>query len=191
MNYSSKNGRPIIHWGYGEGWQIPEGKFQKATAVTEPGREFSKEKRVDGLFQTWILTPFLPLARSFVIQFKMCGSVTWQSRKLTGLGVLFQFWLPYDVHSLLTFTPTKESIATPAGSLLAEAQYMAKQNRKPPLGWLLNGVIFHLWCEGVGIMGSGSEGPIGLYYLMGAIWQDSQVEKTTHVLRKGRQMEKV
>lgn len=62
--------------GYGEGWQIPEGKFQKATSVTEPGREFSKEKRVDGLFQTWILTPFLPLARSFVIQFKMCGSVT-------------------------------------------------------------------------------------------------------------------
>lgn len=52
-------------------------------------------------------------------------------------------------------------------------------------------VSFLVWCEGVGIMGTGSGGPIVLYYLMGDLWQDSQVEKTTHVLRKGRRIEKV
>lgn len=139
--------------GYGEGWQIPEGscsscwKQQLWQSLVE---NLVKKRGSMGLFQTCILTPFLPLARSFVIQFKVCGSVTWQPRKLTGLGVLFQFWLPYDVHFLLTFTSTKENTATPAGSSLGmwtsfhRSTVHGKTKSETTSGWLLNGVIFHL-----------------------------------------------
>lgn len=45
-------------------------------------------------------------------------------------------------------------------------------------------VSFLIWCEGLSIKHTGSHGPVVLYYLMGAIWQGSESEKTAHGLRK-------
>lgn len=52
-------------------------------------------------------------------------------------------------------------------------------------------ISFLVWREGLGVMDTGSDGPIVLYYLMDAIWQDSQVEKTAYVWDKRTRMEKV